>query len=362
VYVCQPRNGADFSNDFFSPSQLKSVQPCFKLQGNGFCTSNSDKADAKQACYKKGSSAKMCGDVGDCVWWDLLDKANTFFDPSHPEQLQHLEEEYGLASGKSELGFYCNAGDGQGYSRVVLAQGGHDATFENCIAQLSNHAVRDVRWDQKNHVCMSLQDGIDPCLDFNTPCTPNPNVLANCKDVSCPAPVGFTCTTDGQIVPAPKPKTYKCSVNGQCVEYGVDSWDDPAKQGKYTDGICNHECFVPSKKNIDVYAPCYSFDGDDKSCGHVFRGKFRKGADVVCTNFQTGQPTHPEYPFDHSLLLDTAHNQWSCIPELDGNGDPIQDGANPKCGCTATTSNCTSLLDADRMHLQSDSTCFLPSK
>jgi hypothetical protein len=166
VYICQPRDGADFSNQKTSPVTLSTMQPCFNLQNDGFCTSSDSDPKKKQQCFSNNTSIE-CSGPG-CTWWNLLDKAANFYDS---DQMELIGTEYQNASGNSANGYYCNPQNGQGYSRVVVTKGGDKSTYENCVSQLSNHSVRDIRWDNNTKTCVSLQDCTDACQDFANPCT-----------------------------------------------------------------------------------------------------------------------------------------------------------------------------------------------
>jgi hypothetical protein len=371
LYLCQPRDGGfDPSNEKTSPDTIKGLQPCFNLQSKGFCTSSKTDINAKQACFVNDTETQ-CNNSSQCVWWDLMQKSASIYS-NDPSNLSSLGVEYESASGKSQNGYYCNPENGQGYSRVVVLQGGAQSTYENCVSQLSNHSVRDIYWDNDKKICASLQDCTDKCQDFNTPnCTPNPDVLIDCSStLSCPNFSDYTCQPDGQLVHKSAPKTYKCSINGTCIEYGLDSWDDKSKTGKYTEATCNNEC-LPVKTHVDKYAQCNNFGNNGYDCGHkIFypsECEYGSGANeayAVCTAFQTDTLTtkYRNTPIQTDLL-DLKNYKWSCGPNFDSNGEVVANSnCDPNCGCDGKLIFCNNLLEEDRRHLDpTQDPCYLPS-
>jgi hypothetical protein len=364
LYVCQSRDGSDFSNEKTSPDTIKDLQPCFNLQSKGFCTSSSTDVNAKKACFVNDTEAEC---KGQCVWWDLMEKSASIYS-TNPSNLSSIGVEYENASGKSQNGYYCNPENGQGYTRLVVLQGGDKSTYENCVSQLSNHSVRDIYWDNDKKICASLQDCTDKCQDFNTPtCTPNPDVLKDCSDTSsCPNFSDYTCQPDGQLVHKEAPKTYKCSINGHCVEYGSESWDDKSKTGKYAEGTCNNEC-LPLTTHVDKYAWCTNFWGD-KCTRALFSSRCGFGTDAmdaksVCSNFETGVIKYrpADDPDAQPDLLDIKNYKWSCGPNFDNNGYVVADpDCNPQCGCDGQLIFCDNFTQEDRHHLDPSAPCYLP--
>lgn len=171
---------------------------------------------------------------------------------------------------------------------------------------------------------------------------------------------GKVCINDKCFIPS-----FKCSMDGKCVEYGLDSLDDPNVSGKFNESSCSNEC-VAAPSPITTNAPCGWYDDGDGPHGESCSGGYGHDAEQakrICTNFQNGRwdKNISGGPPPAQSILDRTKYSWTCGPNYNGSGDVIDNGNHdPQCTCIPTIvgKTCDIFQDADRKRLPVDNICY----